>query len=507
MESSAALKETVAPQAATDDGSSKVVVCVKPDDLGLPASRALIGTLCRAFLDQLVITPTELLHSARNQSRLDGAGTLLRDLTEKAAAMQAKLAGVTAPQRARDLGDLFVKFALETRAIEEKEQTAPIKPGELVAVIGRIRAGSPDPTVATRRIGRSLTEYLAGARTWNEKLDKVIGLVSEAAGSAELPVLDQLLAETVQSDVAQDSLFGRRISIEDKIDDLVEMYKGSYSGRGTTGTTPAARDLAALLRAHPLPETRAALETAIVQILASRNPVRSPELMMELRATYGLVGRMRHQNRIIGGRRALEYIDRRMARLINAESVGDYIRGAATLADRVSALLEIYAVTFGPNNRKVVEEFLTRYFGDEDFERRLLGGEGSPQHKLKIIAQLHRAMLSSPMSPEDKNAYVSSLIKMQARFIASSKMFAMIEKQNVSSARKFVQVATLCLEGYFIPGENLERAKALARHYLGQPDFLERYVEGAGSVPARRELLSKLKQQLAALNIPAPFQL
>lgn len=506
VSSAAAAKATTEANATAGDGSPRVVVCLRAEDLYQPAARPLIGSLCRPLLDQLAITPMELLHSARYQSRLDAAGYLLRDATEKAAGMQAKALGVSGAQRTRDLGELFVQFTLETRAIEEKEPAIPLKAGELAETLARLRA-SADPATATRRICRMLTDYLATGRVWNDKVDLIVNLVSEAMGTPEFSLFDQLLAEIIPSELGQNYIFGRRISLEHKIDDLVALYKNSYTVRGQAQMPQAAQLLTTLLGRHPFPETRAAIETAIAQLLASRNPLRSPELMMELNAAHGLANRMFHDKYIIGGRRCLEFLDRRVARLVNEETISDYVRGATSLGDRVLVLLGIYAITFGAGNRKLVESFLGRYFNGDDFERRLTSGEGSVQHKLKTLSQLYRAVASSPMSPELKQNYAGRLSQIQAGYIASAKLFALIEKQNLNSAQKMEQILALCLEGILIPGKNLDRGKALVHYYLNQPDFLEKYLSNANRQSNANGALAKLKQQLTSLGIPSPIPL
>lgn len=490
--------------AKTDDSGNRMVHCSTIEDFFQPASRALIGTLTRAFLDQMVLTPTELLCSSRNYSRLDGAGTLLRDALEKAGSLQARLSGQKSYDRVRELRELTDQVAQLMFKLDQDEPANPVKPGHFLEMVREVRAVS-EPHMAEIRIFRNLTEALGLARKWTEKIDLVLGLVREASHTRELHYIDNILAEVLQSDTAQDTILGRRVSVEDRIDDLVDLFKGCYPSRPNIATPlPAAVDLNEILINDDFPETRAAIETSIVQFLASRNNLRSPELLVELQATHALLGRMRQGDRVIGGRRALEFIDKRMGRMLNEETISDYIRSAGGLSDRVTLLLQIYQHTFGPNNRKVVESFITRYFADEDFERRLLVGEGPPQHKLKMLANLYKVLMTTPLPASEKAAYAAKLINIQANYIANSRMFAAIEKQNATSARKCAQVLSLCLDGSFIPGDNLERAKALVRHYLGRPDFADRYLDGCPTPAHKREMIASLKEQLDQLSIELP---
>jgi hypothetical protein len=226
--------------------------------------------------------------------------------------------------------------------------------------------------------------------------------------------------------------------------------------------------------------------------------------MMELKATYSLLQRLRVGDKVIGGRRALEFIDKRMGKLLNEETIGDYIRGGGTHGERVIALLEIYALTFGPTNKKTVEGMIQRYFGDENLERRLLTGEGSTQHKLKLLTTLHRAVVQAPLATADKQGCASKVVRMQSNFINQSKFFAQIDKQNASSGKKAQQLLQLAAEGHFIPGDNLEKAKTLVKHYMARPDFKDKYLEGVPPTK-RQDTIDGLKKQLEALGLPSPY--
>jgi hypothetical protein len=497
------MADATAQASSADDGSPRLIHCKTVADFYLPPARALIGSLCRNFLDQMALTPTELLFSSRNHTRLEGAGNLLREVVERAGGMQARAAGESGVTRTRELHALLDQLSAATRELEAKEPVTPLKPGGFLHAVAAIRAHSPGPA-AFVKICRMLTDYLQNARTWSEKLERVIGLGAEAKGSPEFSFIDTMLAEMIVSPAAQESLFSRRINLENKIEDLVELYKAVYPNRRKEPATQIAGDLNTLLKTAALPETKAAIETAIIQHLAGPSPMSSPELMMELKSTYGLLQRLRIGDKVIGGRRALEFIDKRMGKLLNEETIGDYIRGGGTLADRVISLLEIYAVTFGPSNRKTVEGLIWRYFGDENFERRLLTGEGSTSHKLKLLTNLHRAVMAAPLGSQDKQACAVKIVRMQANFLAQSKFFAQIDKQNLSSGRKCGQLLQLCADGHFIPGDNLEKAKTLVKHYLARPDFKEKYLEGIAA-SKRQDQVDTLKQQLGALGLPSPF--
>jgi len=489
----------------SEEGSSRLVLCRVPEDFFQAGARGLIGNLCRGFMDQMVLTPTEVIFSARNHTRLDGAGTMLRDVIERTSKMQAAPSGMPWQARQRELQALIDQLVLKVREIEQSEPVVPLKEGMARGTLAQIRATS-SPELLPYRVYRTITDYLAGSRIWAAKMERLVALARELEGTPDLDFVDELLAECMPSEVAQEALFGRSVAIEGRIDDLAELHRGEYPGRRQNAPVLITVAINELLQRRPMPALRAAIETAILQHLAGRNQLSSPELLMELRATFGLLHRLKQGDKMLGGRRALDFLDKRVTRLLSSETIADYLRGANSVADRLLVLFDIYAVTFGSANRKVVETAIDRYMNDVDFDRRLLQGEGSPAHKLKLAALLYRAVATSGLAMPAKQALAQKLAQIQASFIQQSKMFAIIDRQAASTAHKAAQVITLCLDGHFIPGENLNRAKALVRHYISRPDFVERYLETATTPEAREELVVALNDQLRTLGVPSPFE-
>lgn len=481
-----------------DEAGRRPVRCTSVADFYSPAARAMINTTMRAFLDQVIITPTELLHSTKYQSRLDQSGALLQEAIERAGTLQARASGESVPTRVRDLAELVTNVMLYLRDAEQKRPAGTFKEGGFNDYIRASKQQNSGDQIAFR-VNRGITEHLNEFRSWALKLERLIALGEEVYND-DFFYIDNLLAEALQCDVVQDNLFGRRISIDDRVDDLLELYQGVYPKRKKAATPTAAR-LVELFKHHDMPELKNAVENVIDGLLASRDFILSPELLTELKACAAMNAKLRVGNKVIGGPRAIEALERRLSRMLTAEAVTDYIRGTVNLGDRMLALFEIYAHTLGAANLKRIEEIIDRYFKGDDFGRRLLAIEGNPEHKLRIITQLFRAITKSTLSPEVKASFSAMLVKLQRDFVMDSNIFAEIERKLPNSARKLIKIVTLCHEGCFIPGENLDRAKAVIKHYLSRPDFMERYLEGAPA-SQRPELLNALKKRLTPLGIP-----
>lgn len=475
--------------------------CVGVDDVYAPEARALLGSLLRPVLEQFVITPSELLHLAKHQSRVESAGNALRSVLEKLAQMQAPELGQPVPQRLRALQDLLTLVMLRSREVE-KQPATPIRPGSAAAALAQLRrpeSGPPGDYAALR----ALSELLAGVRTWTEKLEMLLGLADELSSVPERRLIDRLIAETLMSQAAQEAVFGRKLSAGARIEDLLALRQGDAPSTGGRAPSLPAQRLAALLAGGRQEEIKASIETLILHELAGRDQMASPELVTEMRATHEILGRLRQGDEIVGGNRALALIDRRMARLLQQDAVVEHLRGHQTLGEKLIALFQLRAVTFGPNNKLLVENFIRRYFTLDDFGRRMIGGEGSPILKLKTMASLHRAVVRSTLPHEHKVHYAALVSRLQMIFVERTKLFATLDRRSPDCAKKALHVITLCLEGTFIPGDNLERAKSVIRHYLRQQDFMKRYL---GQAPREKhgDMVKLLRQRMAQLGLSTP---
>ena len=481
----------------SDDSAKRMIRCSSVADFYSPPARAMMSTVLRAFLDQLVITPTELLHSIKYQTRLDQSGALMQDAIERTGSVQARTYGESGPTRVRELADLVTNVMLYLRDAEQKRPAGTFKEGGINDYIRASKQQAAGDQIGFR-VNRGLAEHLTEFRSWALKIEHIIAL-GEEINREDFAYIDNLIGEALQCDVVQDNLFGRRISVEDRVDDLIELYLGVFPKR-KKAASPTTQRLVALIKKYEMPETKNSIETAINNFLSSRDVLFSPELLTELKACAAMYGKLHVGQKVIGGARAVEALERRISRLLTAEAVTDYIRGTVSLGDRMLALFEIYAHTIGAANLKRIEEIIDRYFKGDDFGRRLLAIEGNPEHKLRIITQLFRAVAKSTLSAEVKSGFSAMLIKLQRDYVLEVNIFADIERKLPNSARKLIKVVTLCHEGCFIPGENLDRAKAVIKHYLSRPDFMERYLEGSPA-SQRNELMEALKKRLTPLGI------
>lgn len=479
---------------ATGDDIVDASFCTRTEDFFSPASRDVVGRYLGGFLDQLIITPTELVHSAKYQKRLHDAGRTLMNAVDRIGSLQARRKGTSPAARVRELHDLISKASRKVWD-DDKEHPAPaVKPESFAEAVARLPASEQAYTGS-----RMLVEHLSAQKVWKDKVAVLVGMYALTEGREAAPLIEMPLAECLRSDSALDQLFGLPERIEERCSDLADLWKGTWQPR--EAAHPAMAEINARIAAGGLPVVKAAAEHALLRTLAGRMPLRSAEPEAEIQAVTDLFRRMWTGQALIGGAKALALLEKRQARHINTETVTDLLRERKALADRLLFLMTLSGQCVGNGNRATVKAFIAHYFGDRDFVPRVVAGMEPPVPKLQTLTQTHRLLKASWLPDEEKNAHAALVETAQADLLRRSRVFEQVDKKSGGPAQKALTLIDLARRGTFIEGANFDAAGRLIQGYLHDPQFMAEYI-GAADPDERERKLSLLSRTLASLGLP-----
>ncbi len=469
--------------------------CVDVADFFRPAARDLVGRYLAGFLDGLIITPTELLHSAKYQRRLHDAGRTLMNAVDKIATLQARHKSMAGSKRVKELHALIAEAS---KKVWDDEKERPV-PTITVKTFARTLAGLAE--IGADRdylVSRILTEHLFQYKVWREKVQVLVRLLAAVEGTADFPLVEAVLAECLRSEPALDQLMGLSERLEDRCDDLVALWKGAWEPRDTADDAVA--DISALIARDDAPRLKAAVEFALMRALAGKMPLRSAEPELEIQAVFEMFRRMWLGSGLLGGAKALAMLEKRQARHINTETVTDLLRERKVLADRVAFLLVLAGIAVGPGNRATLKPFIGHYFGDNDFIVRVIGGQDAPVPKLQTLTTVHRALRSSWLSDDEKAEYAAKVEAAQAELMKRSRLFEQVDKKAGGPAQKVLTLVDLCRKGTFIDGPNLDAVRRVITAYLQTPLFTADYL-GALSGEDKERKVTLLAKTLAGFGI------
>ena len=461
------------------DGSD----CNSIEDFFSIGSRDLIGRFFTNFIESVVITPTELVFSAKAQKRLNDAGRVMMNAVDKIATLQAKARNSSASQRLRDLNAL-ISAGMKKIWDDDKEKPIPaITPATFNTFVSELKVSGVERDYV---INRTLVEHLSQYKVWKDKVAVLVQLHEQTKGKPESAYIEFILSECIKSDMALDQLFGLFETLEERCGDLGDLWKGEWKPRATT--YPAMVAINAMVAEGIAPNIKAAAEYSLLRALASKTPIRSAEPEIEIQALFDLFKRLWTGTTLIGGAKCMMSLERRQARHLSKEGVTDLLRERKVLADRYAFLMQISTVAIGQSNRATLKSFMEHYFGDKDFVPRVVAGQDPPVLKLQTLSGLHRSIRSSWLGEGDKTTFLAQVEAAQALLLKNSRLFEQVEKKGGSASQKVLTLVDLCRKGTFIDGANMAAVRGVIEGYLRDPSFLSDYLGGAAGEEKERKM-------------------
>jgi len=474
---------------AAPDSLLDSAYCTKTEDFFSAASRDLIGRFLSAFLESWILTPTELVHSARSLRRLNDSGRPLMNALDKIATLQVRNSKENAGKRLADLSGL-VDVAMKMVWDDERER--PIHPITLetyTAFVDGVWATGFDRDYL---INLTLAEFLSQFKVWADKLAVLVRLHDLSRSHDGNPYVVAIIAECLKSDGALDQMFGLFEIPEERCIDLTALWKGEWKPHATSH--PVLETINGMVASGGHPNLRPAIETALLLVLSGKEPLRSAEPEVEVQAVFDTFKRLWiGGTNLIGGAKAMTALERRQARILSSEGVTDILRERTVLVDRYTALMHLSTITIGQGNRATLKTFMAHYFNHRDFVARVIAGDEPPIPKLQSLTMIHRTIKSSWLSDRDKGSFMAPVEAAQGQLMANAKLFESLDKRGGTASQKVLSLLDLCRKGTFIEGPNLAAARKVIEGYLADPGFLPDYLGGARGEEKDRKmaLLSK----------------
>ena len=428
------------------------------------------------------------------------AGNALETAVQKAALAQVRDTPRSVTDRIKQLHLLLDDFPgilrKAARGAGELEITAETYAETVRALIGNTTVGDRDACILYL-----LSVHMEGCDTWAGKIERVLALFSEGLKPDELRYIDIIPGESLRSKVAVDMLFGDYEILRDRLDQVADLHDGRYVLEPTAN--PVLARLNELMPKGPWPTLRAALAANVHGMLATWTPLVSDDFMDELRVIGSIYRRLGQGSRVIGGARTIELIERRLSRTLSIENITDRLYEFPHKSQQILTLLDLESIVVGDRNQKMVENYIDYIFGDPKIGDRILVERETEDERLVAVASLYAAFRRSSLRELAKDKYARFLAEVHASYLDRIEFFARLDSDAGGVPERAQRLMTLCADGAFIPGPNLEAARNLLRGYVREPGFLVAYLDGAEGEGERKTRLKVLERNLKAAGIAA----
>lgn len=449
-----------------------------PDFYGLP-SRLTIGRLLRKYLDEVLITPSELLCDAKELKRFGDKGNLLFSGIDKVSTIQAAASGEDSKVRRDTLNKAWEQLFARARAAAEKKLPA-VKTFAEVAKAGAVDGSDEASFLCRVLIARRLLE----SRSWLGKLDILLEWAAEPEAVAGMVLIDGIVADLmVPAQVIQD-LLGFQANLAAALCHICDLAEGKAEAAKFAPATFA--PLNKMFAEKRLPQAGQVLMSRVIRELGGVNPLSRNEPNLEFEMFHKLLHRLVGREGVTGGAAAAEALLQRSSRVHN---IGDCM-SAAAMEFLLSALAEgclkvqfLVALAESPLGGRIAEalvDALAANVKKGDHIDAWVPVRIPPRERMAALTATNKALLASVLPEPYKRDFGTAIDEALARYLRDEGVIEKIDKPDDPLAMRAIRLIKFCGSGVLIDGKSLNLARARVIDHLRQPNFEEKFL---ASVP------------------------
>ncbi|MGE5503075.1 MAG: hypothetical protein ACM31L_01505 [Actinomycetota bacterium] len=453
--------------------------CVKSRDYFSLESRMTMNRIFRSYLEQAFLTPTELLHNAKELARLRDKDNLMPSAADRVATLQTKGSNEITPRQRRE--EIFAAvdqiYAQARRAEAQKLPKLEDRFSALMAKVAKLGGEAPEYLAMV-----VLARELIGIRSWVGKLARLSKLAAEETETGATLLLDTVIADVMGSSVVQDIL-GAQPSLGSAIVAMLDLADGKFDPTvSEAGETTA--QLNALLAQGRLPGTRNCLVDRALRQLKSPQPLARNNPGREMEEYQKVLIRLLGPGGLLAGPEAAEAMTVRSGRFVEAggatgrrAAITNTVRVMPDKAHGVMYLAELSKTGFAQDHLgDIVKEldivFSARVIGE--LTRRTM----SPRERLQSATNAFNAAVSSALPEEVKKRVAQHIDGVLERYLIDETVIEKLDNPADPLRDRAVRLVKFAGAGVLPEGRALAMARERIIKLLRQPNFDAHFVEG-----------------------------
>jgi hypothetical protein len=477
--------------------------CVTPQDLYSVHSRQRIVRLLDGWLGRNKVIPFELLHRPDLAEKLEASGTDLQHAVQKIAIPEAQAKGVSVHEVIRTFNGL-IERAIE-RLIRDGRKGALAdfrKESFAVACVRLV-----DEPEAAYRLGGGVAGYLADAKTWAEKIDRLLDLADQAPADPRpralaFDVLEQPLGEILGSKAGAADLLGANLDLGGHLAaltrlaagqgvDMLEKFDPTIS-RVMPPLEGAAKRLSKWMEGTHFQAVRMAIGKRVIAEIRSSRRLRPTDPGAEIDVLRALAMALTASaGKLLPAEEIRDAFIERSSMLISAEFVTAAVGTTTTAQEEVRALLRLAENVTGPNNKSQAAQWLIGAVTALRFEREMRAAIDPPMIRLGALADLQRAIGRVELPETARALLASRLGDLGGLLEADAKLVATLLRSPMSPVQRLSHLLKMAL-GETVP---LGPAATRAREAVVR---LGKSPEVRADLAKAPELVEKLRPLLMA---------
>ena len=479
--------------------------CLKPEDLYREHARATIARLLTDYLSHNLLTVTEFMHRADALQKFEATGTLFQHAIQKLAVAQAASTATPVQQIVRNLNGLVTEAIHRVYRDEHRGLFQKLEPGQF-AMASQKFAGKSNGAYL---LNGAIAGHLQFAKSWTEKIGRLLALTDEASGDAGgillCRCLDSIAAEVLHTSVALHEMIGEHENLGSELETLTDLFMGEVRVGIACGGTLLA--LSKHFANDRLPAARMAVMRRILAELKSVRRLCPSSLNEEFDVVKRIAGKLvRAEESYLNPAELIAAFVIRSRRAIIHERIEEYLSDAGSPDDKLERLLQAENSIVGAGNKRRLASFIMPIIWSAGFESHFLFGRAPLLDRLRRLSALQARVLKSGFSDEKRAEIANVLDHIANELELRANLFDGIETRASSHVEKAIEVLSLCAGGVLTEGTLARRARDVILRYLGRPGFLSGYamqIAAIGdSAPNPAAAMSRLMVLVDKAGIP-----
>lgn len=448
-------------------------LCVTPQDLYTLHARERIGRLLEGWLERNNATPFELLHRPDLVEKLEASGVDLQHAIQKIAIPEAHARSMSVHELMRVFHAL-IERAVERLLKDARKGVLPNLDKEGFAAAASRIVGEPERGYL---LGAGVAASIAPAKTWSDKVDRLMDLADSAPGDGParalaLSTIQQPLAEILEAKPGITDILGKgqdlggslaamtRLAAYEAVEAIIKVEPSV--AKVMPELSPMATRLAKWLSGEHFQAIRGAIGRRLLRELMGPRRLCPGDAAREIDVLRGLAMSM---TAAAGKLMPLEEVQSaftaRSKMLVTGDFVEAYLGQGMSAREEIEALIWLTENVIGAANKRQAGGWMKALAGSLRFEKEMANGE-NPGAALAQLAQLHRAVARCGLAEGDYQPIQERIGEIGGEVEARSRLVASIARANLPPLQRLTLLLKLAAGEAAPPGPAAARAKAEA---------------------------------------------
>jgi len=452
-------------------------LCQQPRDFFSLESRALMNRVLRSYLEEVSLTPTELLHSHRDLKRFQDYENIYPAAVSHIATLQVAGTGQKPNQRRDEIFAVVDQIVEQARQAERMDLPKLSSPFSitLAAVAGRSESAEYLAMVV-------LAKALASKREWIGKLDMLCRLALAESDPKAVLLLDTVIADVLGANVIQEVLGWKR-SLGAAIIAMLDLADGAFEAEESDAVDTVSM-LNQLFEAGALPASRHVMIQRAMTQLKSSQPLYRADPSKEMEEYQRVLARLMVPGGILSGADAAEALTLRGARFVEQggatgrrAAIGATVKALPDPARGVMYLSELTNTNFADEHLEDIVEQLDVVFGARVINE-LCRRASSPKDRMVTATGAFRAAVSSALPPGVKTQVTEHIDGVLERYLVDENIIDKLDSPDSHIRDRAVRLVKFAGAGVLPEGKALSMARKRIVELLRQPNFDAHFLEG-----------------------------